>query len=112
MQLMLPVIRADFAVLETYEYGEESPLGCSVTAIGGLQDDRVRLDDLKAWREQTASAFTVRVLPGDHFFIHSARELLLQLLSSELLLLAARVQATRGGGAVVPSATEFSVGEP
>jgi medium-chain acyl-[acyl-carrier-protein] hydrolase len=112
MQLMLPVIRADFAALETYEYDEEPPLGCPLTAIGGLQDDTVSIDDLKSWREQTASSFTVRMLPGDHFFIHSAKEQLLQVLSRELLLLSARVQAIRGGGATTDALVGLNVATP
>lgn len=89
MQLMLPVVRADFAALETYEYVAEPPLGCPITALGGLQDDTVGGDDLRAWREQTTSDFAARMLPGDHFFIHSAEGLVLQVLSRELLLLGA-----------------------
>lgn len=89
MQLMLPVVRADFAALETYEYGEGPPLGCPITALGGLQDDTVSGDDLRAWREQTTSSFAARMLPGDHFFIHSAEGRVLQVLSRELLLLGA-----------------------
>jgi medium-chain acyl-[acyl-carrier-protein] hydrolase len=86
MQLMLPVVRADFAALETYEYAAEPPLDCPITALGGLQDDTVSGDDLRAWREQTTSSFAARMLPGDHFFIHSAEGLVLQVLGRELLL--------------------------
>jgi medium-chain acyl-[acyl-carrier-protein] hydrolase len=84
MQLLLPAIRADFAVIETYAYTPESPLDCPITAFGGLQDREVRYDDLKAWQEQTNAAFSLHMLPGDHFFLQSAQPLLLQLLSQEL----------------------------
>jgi len=84
MQLLLPALRADFAVIETYAYIPESPLDCPITAFGGLQDREVSCDHLEAWREQTHAAFSLQMLPGDHFFLHSAQPLLLQSLSQEL----------------------------
>ena len=38
LQLMLPLLRADFAVTQAYKYSEGPPLGCPLTAIGGLED--------------------------------------------------------------------------
>jgi medium-chain acyl-[acyl-carrier-protein] hydrolase len=84
MQLLLPVLRADFAVIETYVYTPGPALDCSITAFGGLQDCEVRCDRLEAWREQTNASFSLQMLPGDHFFLNSAQPLLLQALSREL----------------------------
>ncbi|BAZ11497.1 putative thioesterase [Calothrix sp. NIES-4071] len=41
MQLLIPMLRADFAVLETYVYKHEQPLDCLITVFGGLQDTEV-----------------------------------------------------------------------
>jgi medium-chain acyl-[acyl-carrier-protein] hydrolase len=84
MQLLLPALQSDFAVLETYVYAPESPLDCPITAFGGLQDREVICDYLEGWREQTNATFSLKMLPGDHFFLHSAQSLLLQSLSREL----------------------------
>ena len=84
MQMLLPALRADFAVIETYAYTPELPLDCPITAFGGLQDREVRYDDVKVWQEQTNAAFSLHMLPGDHFFLQSAQPLLLQSLSQEL----------------------------
>ena len=83
-RLLLPVLRADFAVCETYEHTIEEPLACPITVFGGLQDNRVNPHDLTAWREQTSNRFIQRMLPGDHFFLQSMRTPLLQLISQEL----------------------------
>lgn len=88
MELMLPLLRADFSVVETYEYREEPPLDVPITVFGGLQDHKVGRDVLTPWREQTTAPVTVRMLPGDHFFLNTARPALLNLLSKELERLA------------------------
>jgi medium-chain acyl-[acyl-carrier-protein] hydrolase len=84
MELMMPLLRADFSVVETYAYLPEPPLECSLTAFGGLQDDKVGREQLEAWRDQTTSEFAFRMLPGDHFFLNTSQQLLLRLLSQEL----------------------------
>jgi medium-chain acyl-[acyl-carrier-protein] hydrolase len=84
MQIMLPILRADFAVRESYVYSTESPLSCIISSFGGLQDRSVSLGDLEAWRDQTSDSFSLRMFPGDHFFLNTAQSLLLQALSEEL----------------------------
>ncbi|MEI2579697.1 thioesterase II family protein [Scytonema sp. PRP1] len=81
MELLLPTLRADFALVETYEYVPQPPLNCPITTFGGLEDSTVNNGSLKAWRKHTHAAFTTEMLPGNHFFIHSSQQLLLQLLS-------------------------------
>jgi len=86
MQLMLPLLRADFSVVETYRYRPGAPLDCPVTVFGGLQDAEVSRPHLEAWGELTNAAFSLRMLPGDHFFLNtpSAQALLLRAISHEL----------------------------
>jgi medium-chain acyl-[acyl-carrier-protein] hydrolase len=85
LHLLLPVLRADFELCETYQYGLEEPLACGISAFGGLQDRDVARDDLAAWRVQTCSTFNLRMLLGDHFFITTNRKQLLQLLANALI---------------------------
>jgi medium-chain acyl-[acyl-carrier-protein] hydrolase len=84
MQLMIPLLRADFAVCQTYEYKSEPPLDSPITVFGGLQDHEVRKEHLEAWREHTNSSFKLMMLPDDHFFLNSQQPLLLKILSQEL----------------------------
>lgn len=84
MQLLLPAIRADFAVLETYEYAPEPPFKFPITVFGSFEDSEITPDDLGAWREHTERNFVVRMLPGDHFFIETAQASLLALVRQEL----------------------------
>lgn len=84
MELMLPLLRADFAVVETYLYSPEPPLDCPISVIGGLQDKEVTRDQLEAWSEQTLSDFKLRMVEGDHFFINTSQAILLQLIAQDL----------------------------
>ena len=84
MGLLLPILRADFAVCETYVYEADEPLDCPIVALGGLRDEYVSREDLDAWREQTHAAFSLRMFPGDHFYLNTDRTLLLHTLAREL----------------------------
>ncbi|MHB0874919.1 MAG: thioesterase II family protein [Anaerolineae bacterium] len=83
-QLMFPILRADFEVCETYLYREAPPLRCPITALAGLHDPFVGRCDLEAWRAHTSGGFDLQLLPGDHFYVTSARHLLLPVLDQHL----------------------------
>ncbi|MDJ0795572.1 MAG: thioesterase II family protein [Calothrix sp. MO_167.B12] len=84
MELLTPIIRADFAVLETYVYAQKPLLECPITAFGGLEDQEVNLQELEGWRWQTTNSFQVQMFSGNHFFIHSVQSLLLDNLGKYL----------------------------
>ncbi|MEO6525875.1 MAG: alpha/beta fold hydrolase [Gemmatimonadaceae bacterium] len=84
MRLMLPVVRADLEVSETYRYAIDAPLDCPITAFGGRRDASVRSTHLDAWREQTTAVFALRLFEGDHFFLHQAAAPLLRALAHDL----------------------------
>jgi len=84
MELFLPILRADFEVLETYVYKNEPAFDFPITAFGGLQDGEATRQDLEAWAKHTTADFNLHLFPGNHFFIHSDQELLLGTLRRQL----------------------------
>ena len=85
VDLMLPSIRADFTVCETYVPRDEPPLDCRITALGGIADPDVDESSLWAWSALTRERpFSVRLFPGGHFFIREQQQVLLQTISQEL----------------------------
>jgi medium-chain acyl-[acyl-carrier-protein] hydrolase len=84
MQLFLPLLRADFAVCETYVFQSDQPLDCPITAFGGLDDTPVTPERIDAWRELTTAAFERHMFPGDHFFHTTSRVGLLDRISQVL----------------------------
>jgi medium-chain acyl-[acyl-carrier-protein] hydrolase len=72
MELMLPTLRADFSVLETYEYREAPPLSVPITVFGGVADPVVPQEALRGWQRQSSKGARLRMFPGDHFFPHTS----------------------------------------
>ncbi len=83
--IILPLIRADFSICGGYTYRPEPALTCPIDAFGGLGDPYVSRLALEAWAVHTTGPFKARMFPGDHFFINTARPLLLRVIAQELL---------------------------
>jgi medium-chain acyl-[acyl-carrier-protein] hydrolase len=84
LNLWLPALRADFAMKEAYRYIEGPLLDCPISAFGGQQDGSVSTEDLTAWRDHTCGAFNLAMFPGGHFFLESARQSVLKMMSADL----------------------------
>lgn len=84
MELVLPAVRADFAIHETYAYASERPLDLPLTAFGGTADDTVTEAHLEAWRPQTSRGFRRQMFPGDHFYLNDAQEALARAIVDDL----------------------------
>jgi len=84
MELLLPTLRADIAVCDSYVYRDDDPLPLPIVALGGEHDGQVGVRDLEAWKEQTSGSFGVQQFPGDHFYLQTAQEALLARVSAEL----------------------------
>lgn len=84
MQVVIPLLRADFAVCETYEYQAGPPLEFPLTVFGGVGDIEAPYEDLMPWQEQTSAACKLHTLPGDHFFIQTAPVEIAQIIADEL----------------------------
>ncbi|GAA0499323.1 thioesterase II family protein [Streptomyces olivaceiscleroticus] len=87
--LTIGPLRADYAVLETYEWRAEEPLDLPITVFGGA-DDRVTAEQLDAWREHTTGEVTVRQFPGGHFYLRERPAVVLRTLAGALRTLGAR----------------------
>lgn len=78
MELMLPTLRADFALRDTYVHEDEPPLNCPVSAFGGMADEAVGTEQLDQWKIHTAEGFQLWLFQGDHFFIRTAQPVVVE----------------------------------
>jgi pyochelin biosynthetic protein PchC len=71
VEMFLPALRADYQAVETYRHRPGPALGIPITAVVGDADPRVSPQQAAAWGEHTSAGFTLRVLPGGHFYLTS-----------------------------------------
>lgn len=106
MALVLPLVRADFELNDTYSYVPGPPLDCPLTAFGGTHDHVVPPEAVEGWREYTRGPFRLRMFDAGHFFIHTHHaELLGEILDD---LRGHRREAARRSGA--PANAEARIG--
>ena len=67
LRTVLPVVRADLTVKNTYDYRQRQPLDVPITTFAGVDDPRASVEAIAAWREQTAGRFQAHTLSGGHF---------------------------------------------
>jgi medium-chain acyl-[acyl-carrier-protein] hydrolase len=83
-ELFLPSLRADFEVVDSYQYIAGEALPCPITAYGGLQDADVPVEGLYAWQKHTSGRCKVRMLPGGHFFIQTCNAEFMNILRRDI----------------------------
>ena len=72
MELFIDLLRADFELVETYQYHPGDHLSCPITVYGGIEDEHVPMEACHQWQKQTSASCKVRMFSGDHFFIRNA----------------------------------------
>jgi medium-chain acyl-[acyl-carrier-protein] hydrolase len=84
MRLLLPGIRADFALSEQYHYRAEPPLELPIQVLCALDDPYVEVNRTAGWARETTRPLRERTYPGNHFFIQPHRAEIAALVVAEL----------------------------
>lgn len=90
LQTLLPVLRADFSLVDTYEYDDEPALPWPVYAFGGTDDPDAPEDALLAWQVHTSASFRLRRFPGGHFMVRTKQRELTETILADLSELTGR----------------------
>ncbi len=83
MALFVPVLKADFEIIETYVYQDEPPLPCPVALYGGRDDPQTRQMD--GWASLFGGPSRFRQFDGGHFYISSQRRAVAAALAEDAL---------------------------
>ena len=89
LRLVLPVLRADFAACEQYEWPAHPPLQCDISALCGEGDYYVPERALVGWGDLTRGVCTADVVGRGHFNLVSDRAAVLELVRERLGLVPA-----------------------
>lgn len=84
MDLLLPTIRADFALVDDYVYRPGLPLAMPITVLAGRQEDRT-VEQVEGWQKETLSDCNVHWFDGDHFFILPEQQAVLDCIGAGLV---------------------------
>jgi medium-chain acyl-[acyl-carrier-protein] hydrolase len=84
MALMLPTIRADFALVEGYRYQPRPPLDIPMSVLAGKLDPVDSPEQVVGWNDETTGPFEVQWFEGDHFFIQPEQASVLAFLNTRL----------------------------
>lgn len=74
MELVVPMLRADFILSDGFADPNPSPLPIPLLAFAGIGDAEVAVEDVAAWERVAGAGFALHPLPGDHFFLHQHRQ--------------------------------------
>jgi medium-chain acyl-[acyl-carrier-protein] hydrolase len=78
MARVLPVVRADFALIEQYHVDPQLRLSCPITVFAGRDDAGASPTAALAWALRTTAACRIVELDAGHFFLESHRSHLLR----------------------------------
>jgi medium-chain acyl-[acyl-carrier-protein] hydrolase len=84
MELLLPAIRADFAIAENYRYRHGPLLSMPISVFAGRDDPNKEPGQVDGWQKETSGACQVSWFDGGHFFVNSQRAAVLERLNAEL----------------------------
>jgi surfactin synthase thioesterase subunit len=84
MQLLLPVIRADAAVTETYVYRPAEPLDVPLTVFASEQDEIIPWDSVDPWRGHTRAAFELHLVEGHHLYLQDQAPRMIRIILDKL----------------------------
>jgi medium-chain acyl-[acyl-carrier-protein] hydrolase len=84
LELLLPRIRADGALYETYSYERQAPLDSRIVVFHGFEDNLVSSVGLAGWRTETRHSFDCHTFPGGHFYLHEVEEAVVSQINREL----------------------------
>ncbi|MEE1791283.1 alpha/beta fold hydrolase [Streptomyces sp. BE308] len=80
-ELLLPSLRADVRLHETYVPSSDRPLSVPVTSVRGRTDTLVGAADTAQWSRATTGRLTVAELDGGHMYLAERPEALLELVA-------------------------------
>lgn len=87
MALLLPTMRADFSIHDTYQYRARPPLPVRFSVFGGLDDATTPPESVAAWADHSSVGTRVQLFKGGHFFINEERDAVLKAVGAELVRL-------------------------
>ena len=82
--MLLPIVRADVAMAESYRYEPAAPLRCPIIACDAAADPQASRTDVEAGSGRPPAASAFSAFGGDRSYIQREHEALTALISNHL----------------------------
>ncbi|WP_353980207.1 thioesterase II family protein [Salinicola endophyticus] len=76
--LFLPILRADYQVIETYQRAQPIALDCLLDVLLGERDEEVSSAEARAWEDNSRHPVKLKRFPGGHFYLSEERDAVIE----------------------------------
>lgn len=84
LKLFIPILKADFKILETYEYNyDNNKIDCNISIFNGKKDN-IKIHELIEWTEFTNKNCKFYEFNGGHFFINDETQAIIDIINYTL----------------------------
>jgi len=84
MSYLIPCLRADFKLNETYRYVHGEALDAPLVVLAGVDDEVTKGTEVNSWQRLTNKKIDLKLFPGGHFFVDDARNQVLEFINSKI----------------------------
>jgi surfactin synthase thioesterase subunit len=84
LAIVMGLHRADFELVDSYQYVHGAPLDIPLHVFGG-REDQLSTEELTAWQHHCQGPFALDLLPGGHFYLREQRSTLLGTIQAALV---------------------------
>lgn len=85
LEIMMPALRADYKIYDTYKYRQEAKLLCPITAFKGDSDETVDQEAMNLWQWETEGPFRFVEMSGGHLFDEGGQKIVVDKINNLLL---------------------------
>jgi pyochelin biosynthetic protein PchC len=82
---LMPTLRGDYRLIETYQPSGPQPLASPIVALSGTDDPEAAVSEVADWVEYTERDFTLHVFEGNHFYLVPHRDAVVATVAQGLL---------------------------
>lgn len=83
-ELMLPILRADAMLHESYRPASSAPLGAPILSLRGSDDAVVTAQEAAGWQAATIQPLRTAELPGGHMYLTGSTAAILDLIRADV----------------------------
>lgn len=84
MSLIMPTLRADFTLIETYRPQLKRCVPVDITAFAGTRDTSVPMASVADWQHVTYGEFAFHSVDGGHFFLEKSMPVIAEIIASRI----------------------------